>query len=103
MWASRPYTSVSLTSALSCVACDAQVQKSGNAIKLLSSDSETSATIVYPDVRACNAIIQVIDTVLSPAASGAAAAAPTAAQAAPVLPAIALQATTTQPAAAGGR
>lgn len=84
--------------------CDVQVQKSGNSIKLLSSDGQTSATIVYPDVRACNAIIQVVDTVLSPAASAAAAAAPTAVQATPVLPAIALQATATQPAAAvGGR
>ena len=68
-----------------------QVQKSGNSVRLLSSDGETTATIVYPDVRACNAIIQVVDTVLSPAASAAAAAAPTAVQATPVLPAIALQ------------
>lgn len=68
-----------------------QVQKSGDTTKLLSSDGTTSATIVYADVRACNAIIQVIDTVLSPAASTAAAPA-------------AAQADTTQPAAdVGGR
>ena len=51
-----------------------QVQKSGSAIKLLSSDGATTASIIYPDVQACNALIQVIDTVLSPAASSSAAA-----------------------------
>ena len=66
-----------------------QVQKTGSTIKLLSSDGATTAGIIYPDVQACNALIQVIDTVLSPAASGSAAA-PAAAAAQPA-------------AAAGGR
>ena len=84
-----------------CRVCLLQVQKSGDTIRLLSRDGATSATVVYADVRACNAIIQVIDTVLSPAAS--AAAAPTSAQAAPMLP-VATQAGAAQPAATiGGR
>lgn len=45
-----------------------QVQKSNNTTRLLSSDGTTSANVIYADVRACNAIIQVIDAVLSPQA-----------------------------------
>lgn len=75
------------------------MQKSGNTIKLLSSDGATSATVVYADLRACNAIIQVIDTVLSPAASSPGA--PASGPAAPMLPAAA-RANATQPAAAAG-
>ena len=79
-------------SSLNIQALHVQVQKSGDTLKLLSSDGTSSATIVYPDVHACNAIIQVIDTVLTPAAS-----APVAPAAAP-----AAQAGMTQPAAAAG-
>ena len=46
-----------------------QVEMSGNSTMLVSSDGTTTASILYPDVHACNAYIQVIDTVLSPLAS----------------------------------
>ena len=67
-----------------CLRTLTQVEMSGNSTKLVSSDGTTTASILYPDVHACNAYIQVIDTVLSPLAStnATAAASPAAAPAA---------------------